>query len=659
MRDPGDRRFGHPFITCTNCGPRYTVIVDLPYDRDNSTMASFGMCASCRREFDDPGDRRYHAQTIACPQCGPQLRWRANGAESADGDPIDAAAEALRAGRIVAIKGIGGFHLACRADRRAPVVELRRRKARPLKPFAVMVADLHTARMIADVGDVSAGQLNGPAAPIVLAGRRGGRVVDLVVGEVAPGLSDIGIMLPYSPIQHLLFDRLGSVPLVMTSANRSGSPIVFSDDDRDVLDALADGALVHDRPIHVPCEDSVITVDPDGSVIPLRRSRGYTPLPISIPVNLERQSGVVLATGGDIKTTLCLLAANGNAYLSSYLGDMADPDTQERFEGSAQHLARITNQQPEVIACDMHPRYATGSWARRRAGSRRVVAVQHHHAHAVALLAEHQRLDDRIVAVAYDGSGYGTDGSIWGGELLAVDGTKGFARVGHLYPFALPGGQGAIRQPARIALDLLWRTGLEWAGDLAPVNAVSAADRDVLAQQIPGGFGCVATTSMGRLLDAVASLLDVCQQVTYEGQAAVELEHLARSGRPTPKLTMDVCEGVIDPRPMFVGLVNGLRAGVETADLAAAAHEAVIEATAVAVAACAVSAGIETIGLTGGVFANRMLRLGLQRRLCDAGLEVLTHRSVPCNDGGLALGQAVIAACTMHRGAARDPMERH
>ena len=655
MRDPADRRFGHPFITCTNCGPRYTVITDLPYDRPTTTMSGFPMCAACAAEYHDPLDRRFHAQTVACPDCGPRLAWRtADATGPAFDDPIGAAVAALGNGQIVAVKGIGGFHLACRADNPAVVAELRRRKTRPAKPFAVMAADIEAARRIAVVDAAAAAALSTPAAPIVLVPRRPGAVVD----AVAPGLGDLGVMLAYTPVHHQLFDRLGPVPLVMTSANRGGSPIVFRDADLDWIDGLADAVLTHDRPIHVPCEDSVVTIDDRGEVLPLRRSRGYAPLPV--PVALPETSPVVLATGGDLKTTFCLMGSdNGSAHahMSAHLGDMADPRTQDCFTAALDHLAFMTDRRPQVIACDMHPRYATTAWAHRTAAGRPLVAVQHHHAHAVALLAEHGRLSTPMIAVAYDGTGYGTDGTIWGGELLAVTDPAGFTRVGHLRPFALPGGEGAVRHPARIALDLLHRAGVDWGADLAPVAAVGQDGLHILAQQIPRGLGCVTTSSMGRLFDAVASLLGVCQEVTYEGQAAVELEHLARTGSPVT-LDFAVAEGVLDPAPVIAGLVEGLRAGAGIADLAAGFHAAVIRATAAAAADRARAAGISVIGLTGGVFANRLLLQGLRAELTKGGFEVLSHRTVPCNDGGLALGQATIAAAILTKADAAAEPER-
>ncbi|MCW2687327.1 MAG: hydrogenase maturation protein HypF, partial [Mycobacterium sp.] len=583
LRDPADRRHGHPFITCTNCGPRYTVITDLPYDRPATTMAGFPMCPACAAEYHDPTDRRFHAQTIACPDCGPRLSWRPVGTGSGvEADPIGAAARALDDGLIVTVKGIGGYHLACRADDRAAVARLRRRKTRPAKPFAVMAADVTAAGRIAHVSAAAAAALQSPAAPIVLLPRRDGSVAD----EVAPGLGDLGVMLAYSPIHRLLFDRLGGpgdpAPLVMTSANKGGSPIVFRDSDLSWIDGLADAVLTHDRPIHVPCEDSVLTIDADGNLLPLRRSRGYAPLPVSVPRGEGGpEEPVILATGGDLKTTFCLMASDGHAHLSSHLGDMADPRTQSCFTMALDHLAHMTDRRPGMIAYDLHPGYATTRWAERARGSRTVRQVQHHHAHAVSLLAEHGRLGSPMLAVTYDGTGYGTDGTIWGGELLAIgaDPTR-FTRVGHLAPFALPGGDGAVRQPARIALDLLHRAGVRWDTDLPPVCAVGPTGRHVLAQQIPRGVGCVTTTSMGRLFDAASSLLGVCQEVSYEGQAAVELEHLARGGDPG-RTTLDfvVAGGVLDPAPVIAGLAEGLRAGIAAADLAAAFHGAVIRAT--------------------------------------------------------------------------------
>ncbi|KGI67825.1 carbamoyltransferase HypF [Mycolicibacterium rufum] len=644
--DPTDRRHGHPFITCTNCGPRYTVITDLPYDRPATTMAAFGMCAACAAEYSDPADRRFHAQTIACPDCGPRLAWRG---PDDGGSPLDAAAAALRGGLIVSVKGIGGYHLACRADDDEAVARLRQRKNRPAKPFAVMVADIEHARRICVVDDAAERSLTSPAAPIVLLAARPGAVSD----AVAPHLRDLGVMLAYSPIHHLLFAGLDVPALVMTSANQGGSPIVYRTEHLGWIDGLADAVLDHDRPIHVPCEDSVVGIDADGNELPLRRSRGFAPLPV--PLGVETPA-TILATGGDLKTTFALTDGHGRAHLSSHLGDMADPRTQSCFAAAVEHLAFLTGRVPDVVAHDAHPQYATTRWAQRHGG--RLLAVQHHHAHAVSLLAEHHRLGDPMLAVAFDGTGFGTDGTIWGGELLALTGPAEFTRVGHLAPFRLPGGDGAVRSPARIAVDLLRRAGIAATDDdLPPVAALGPSGMHILTQQLERDLGCVPTTSMGRLFDAVASLLGVCQQVTYEGQAAVELEHLARTGHAGAAVDFDVSAGMLDPTPVVRALVDGLRAGAARADLALLFHDAVIRATVRAAGDAAAAAGMPTVGLTGGVFANRLLLAGIAAGLRARGLEVLTHRVVPCNDGGLALGQAAVAALSGSPGALRERSE--
>ena len=643
--DPADRRHRHPFITCTNCGPRYTVITDLPYDRPATTMARFAMCPACAAEYADPADRRYHAQTIACPECGPTLSWHGPGPRR---DAVESAAAALRAGLIVAIKGVGGYHLACRADDDDAVARLRRRKNRPAKPFAVMAADVDAARLICRVSDAAARSLTSAAAPIVLLPARAGAVSS----HVAPDLTELGVMLAYSPVHHLLFAEDDMPALVMTSANQGGSPIVFRDGDLDWIDGLADAVLTHDRPIHVPCEDSVVSVDDDGNEVPLRRSRGYAPLPVTIGAGHGDDPVVILATGGDIKTTFALTGRHGRAHLSSHLGDMADPRTQDCFAAAVDHLGFLTGAVPTVLAHDLHPQYATTRWAQRRGD--RLLAVQHHHAHAVSLLAEHRRLGEPIIAVTYDGTGFGPDGTIWGGELLAVLDPARFTRVGHLAPFTLPGGEGAVRQPARIALDLLDRAGIEAADDLPPVAALGEPGLHILTQQLRRGLGCVPTTSMGRLFDAVSSLLGVCQQVSYEGQAAIELEHRARAGRPWRAVDFELTAGVLEPAPVITALADGVRRGVPTADLAMAFQDAVVRATVRAAGDAAVAAGIPTVGLTGGVFANHRLLAGIADGLRARGLEVLTHRVVPCNDGGLALGQAAVAAATLAQKMIRE-----
>lgn len=646
--DPGDRRYRHPFITCTNCGPRFTIIEALPYDRPATTMAGFAMCACCAAEYHDPADRRFHAQPIACPDCGPALRFHA-GAERVDGGDAALAAtqRALAGGAVVAIKGIGGYHLACLVDDESAVARLRARKARGGKPFAMLVRDLGVARRYAHIQDAEAAVLSGPARPILLARRRR----DAPVAEaVAPGSLLLGLMLPYSPIHHLLLSAVpgtdGPVPdaLVMTSANRSDEPICFTDEDASArLPRLCDAVLDHNRPIHVPCDDSVVRVDllDDGRELPIRRSRGYAPL----PVDLGMDGPPVLAVGGELKNTFCL-TDGPRAFMSGHIGDMATLETLRAFERAVGQLAGIRHQ-PVRLAADLHPGYQTRTWAERHAGDLPLDLVQHHHAHVMSLLAEHGRIGEPVIGVAFDGTGYGCDQTIWGGEILAVgsDGHR-FDRAGHLRPVPLPGGDVAVRNPWKMALSQLWQAGIEWTPDLPPVAAATEAERRLTHSQLDSGSGCVPCSSMGRLFDAVASLLGVRHRIDYEGQAAIELEVLADSADTGTaggmRLRLDVGgDGVIDPSGMVRALVTAVQTGVDRAVLASAFHRAV--AVAVAEVVTQVAGGVRLVGLTGGVFQNVLLLRQCRERLQQAGFEVLTHRTVPPNDGGLALGQATVS----------------
>lgn len=649
--DPADRRYRHPFITCTNCGPRFTIIRELPYDRPATTMAGFPMCGRCAAEYHDPTDRRFHAQPVACPDCGPTLRFhptprvgvrvRASRGLGATDAALAAAREALADGQVVAVKGIGGYHLACDAQNPSAVAGLRTRKARGGKPFAVMVPNLDAARRLAEIDDDEAAVLTSPARPVVLLRRR--PEADVAPG-VAPDSPFLGVLLPYSPVHHLLLQQGGV--FVLTSANRSDEPICFTDDDAaQRLPALADAVLTHDRPIHVPCDDSVVRVV-DGHELPIRRSRGYAPL----PVDLGREGPAVLAVGGELKNTFCL--TDGRlAFCSAHIGDMGTLETLRAYERAVGQLTGMRTR-PQRIAADLHPSYRTRAWAEDHAGDRPLDLVQHHHAHVVSLLAEHGRLGEPIVGVAFDGTGYGTDETIWGGEILLL-GTDShrFTRAAHLAAVPLPGGDAAVRNPRRMALSHLRAAGVgfdgaTWDEDLPPVAACDAAERRLLASQLESGTGCVPCTSMGRLFDAVASLLGVRHSVSYEGQAAIELEAMAESSLRHQRdgvatLRMGVDDGVLDPAPLLAGLVDGLRAGVSPAELAAAFHRAV--AIAVAEMVTQVSRSVRLAGLTGGVFQNVFLLRLTRRRLEERGYQVLTHHIVPPNDGGLALGQAAVA----------------
>jgi hydrogenase maturation protein HypF len=646
--DPHDRRYRHPFVTCTNCGPRFTIIRELPYDRPATTMSAFAMCERCAAEYYDPANRRFHAQPIACPDCGPSLWFRSpTGGVTGSDAALAATQRALAAGAVVAIKGIGGYHLACAVDDDTVVGALRARKARGAKPFAMLVRDLDVARRYAYVDTAEAAVLSSPARPIVLLRRLPRNNTAPVADAVAPGSPLLGLMLPYSPVHHLLLAPVPSaaerVPdaLVLTSANRSDEPICFTEADAaSRLSPLCDAVLDHNRPIHVPCDDSVVRVV-DGRELPIRRSRGYAPL----PVDLGRDGPAVLAVGGELKNTFCLTDGS-RAYMSGHIGDMETLETLRAFERAVGQLSEIRHQ-PARLAADLHPGYQTRNWAERHADARPLDLVQHHHAHVVSLLAEHGRLGEPTIGVSFDGTGYGCDETIWGGEILALGrDSHRFVRVGHLLAVPLPGGDAAVRNPWRMALSQLWTAGVDWTPDLAPVAAVTAAELRLIRSQLDSNAGCVACSSMGRLFDAVASLLGVRHRIDYEGQAAIELEVLADSASAqAAQLRMDVrTDAVIDPTGMVRAIVSALRAGVEPAALAAGFHRAVADAVSEVVSL--VAGEVRVVGLTGGVFQNVLLLHQCRQRLQQKGFEVLTHHAVPPNDGGLALGQAAVSVLT-------------
>ncbi len=494
QRDPGNRRYRHAFVNCTNCGPRFTIIASLPYDRAATTMAAFPMCAECSREYHDPADRRFHAQPVCCPSCGPVLSYRAGDRVATGESALPRAKHLLRDGGILAVKGIGGYHLACDAGDERAVAELRRRKRRGDKPFAVMVADLGTARSIADIDDHSERLLSGPQRPIVLMPRRAAAPV---TDSVAPNNPDLGVMLAYTPLHALLFglpgDEAGPSVLVMTSGNLGGEPICFTDDDAlNRLSHLADGWLMHDRAILVPCDDSVVRVV-DGMELPIRRSRGYAPLPVALPVPVPP----TLAVGADLKNTLAV-ADHKYAWLSQHIGDMDDMATLSAFDSAERHLEALTGVTPQIVVADSHPGYRSTMWARRNAGDRPVRSVQHHHAHIAAVMAEHG-LDGSqpVLGFAFDGTGYGPDGAIWGGEVLLAD-YKGYQRLARLKYVPLAGGDVSVLRPYRMALSHLWAAGLPWDPDLAPARACADDERKVLLHQLESGLGMCADIEHGQ-----------------------------------------------------------------------------------------------------------------------------------------------------------------
>ncbi len=670
--DPSDRRFRHPFTTCTNCGPRFTIVRSLPYDRATTTMAGFGMCSACSTEYHDPADRRFHAQPIACHDCGPTLRFEPMPVGTVDAlvgtEPALAAAQhCLAVGGTIAVKGIGGYHLACDATSPVAVDRLRERKQRPHKPFAVMVADVDTARRIAHFSDGELAALTSPQRPVVLMRAiRGGQpdtsetgsgstVADAVAPDGNPWL---GVMLPSSPLHELLLAATPGVDvtvppvLVMTSGNLSGEPICY-EDAVGHLGHLVDGVLTHDRPIHVPCDDGVVR-EIDGEVVPIRRSRGDAPLPLALP----SASPPALAVGGELKNTVGV-ASGHQAWLSQHIGDLETLETLQAFERTTEQLASFFQITPEVVAVDPHPGYATHRWARHRHPDL-LEPVQHHHAHAAALLAEHGLPPSEVVlAFSFDGTGYGTDDTVWGGEVLLANQAEA-TRHTHLSSVPLPGGDSAVANPARMALAHLWAAGIDWDDRLPCIAALSPTEQRLLRRQLDRDIACVPTSSAGRLFDAVSALIGVRQHITYEGQAAIELEWLAddwtqrgNDDGDSPIYRFDL-GATIDPEPVLRAIAADVLGAVDPAAIAAGFHLAVADAIASIAERVATAGGPRTVGLTGGVFQNAWLTMRARARLERIGCTVLTHRQVPTNDGGLAYGQLAVLAARRTGDAGRN-----
>lgn len=653
--DPNDRRFGYPFLNCTDCGPRLTIITGAPYDRPRTTMASFALCAACRAEYDDPADRRFHAQPTACPVCGPRLQLLDTvGQPMVDSDPLPAFAGALRRGQIGALKGLGGYHLVCDARCAGAVAELRRRKHRDEKPFAVMVADIAAAETIAEVGPAERTLLESPASPIVLLKKASGSSSDptrfltpvSIAEEVAPGNPRLGVMLPYTPLHHLLMRAVGGVPLVMTSGNRSDEPIVYGDDAPRKLAGIPDLFLVHNRPIHVRCDDSVTRVV-DGAELPLRRSRGYAPRPVALPLVCPLP---LLAVGGQMKGTFAL-GRDRQAFLSHHLGDLDYYDAYEAFQRDVALYEQLFAIKPHALVHDLHPDYSTSRYARKRAEKEGIplVAVQHHHAHMAACMAEHG-LTEPVIGVIFDGTGYGSDGAIWGGEFLVGD-LRQFRRAAHLRYVGMPGGERAVREPWRMAAAHLLDSGV----GLDPLaTRPLTADCQLIQQMLERRLNCPRTSSMGRLFDAIASLAGMRDHVSYEGQAAVELEWLAEKvppdrsypwtfDRPLQSLTSET-PLIVDTRSLIRAVAEEAMQGVPAALMARRFHSTLNELIHEVCNRLVQTTGIGAVVLSGGGFQNALLTSETSARLRDLGLRVYRHRLVPPNDGGLSLGQLAIAA---------------
>ncbi|PJF35509.1 MAG: carbamoyltransferase HypF [Candidatus Thermofonsia Clade 1 bacterium] len=646
--DPSDRRYRYPFINCTHCGPRYSVILSLPYDRPNTTMRAFALCPACRAEYDDPLDRRFHAQPTACPHCGPQLAaWSARGKVLAEREEaLQLAEKALRDGQIVALKGLGGFQLLCDARNAESVRALRLRKQRPEKPFAVMLPDLETAQQLCFVDEQEAALLTSAAAPIVLLKRRTTELAE----TVAPHNPYLGVMLPYTPLHHLLMRDLG-FPIVATSGNLSGEPICIDEFEALArLGRIADIFLVHNRPIARAVDDSVACIAL-GKPLLLRRARGYAPLPVPMPSGTSLPP--LIAVGAHQKNTLAIAEAE-RLILSQHIGDLENAESERAFSQTLRDLAHMHAVQPRLIVCDAHPDYLSTRHAEQLAIEQAVplLRVQHHHAHALACMAENA-IRPPFLAVVWDGTGYGTDGTIWGGEFLQVT-AQAFKRIGTWRAFPLIGGEAAAREPRRSALGALWQMyGCalpEWLSDLPTLRAFSAAELSILRQALQRGLNAPYTSSVGRLFDAVASLLDLNQRMSFEGQAAMRLEFAALEAAPNTDesypfevTTITTVNGesvrIIDYAQVFEAIMREWRQGVSVADIARRFHQTLCAV----ILAQARAAALERVALCGGCFQNRLLLAGAVAALRRADFVPFWSAQVPPNDGGIAYGQAIAA----------------
>ncbi len=669
LNDPSNRRFGYPFINCTNCGPRFTIIESLPYDRQRTTMKAFRMCEACQLEYESPDNRRFHAEPNACAMCGPQIWFldtqedysECYGTERDVAVPVQFEAERVRTwnalgraqsmvaqGMIVAVKGIGGFHLACDATNHESVRKLRLRKQRPDKPLAVMVADLETCSQFAKVSSQEMSLLQGQERPIVLLEKKFNHDW---LESVAPGNPMIGVMLAYSPLHYLLIPP-GQI-WVMTSGNLSDEPIAIDNLEAwQRLRSLADGFLMHNRTICVECDDSVLR-QVDTGVAPVRRSRGFAPLAIDLGADRDdtRIQPTVLAVGGELKATVCL-AIGSQAYLSQHIGDMGNEESQRTMQRVSHHLIDLYQTQVELIAADLHPGYLSVVWAEQLARKLSVplIKIQHHHAHAVSLMAEHGLpANSQIIACVFDGTGYGTDQTIWGGEWLIASSTA-FRRYGHLRRVPLPGGDACVLRPARSALAHLFAESIDWSEPSPCLQTLTEVERKLLRKQLENGVHCTETTSMGRLFDAVAALSGVRQQIYYEGQAAIELESLSvsefRSRKqivPYPFRWFQADAWELHVGEMLNNIVAEHRCGSSAGEIGARFHQTLAIATVEICLRAREETGIGIVGLTGGVFQNALLTQLVRSALSTNGFRVLTHHRVPPNDAGLALGQVAIA----------------
>ncbi|MBW2433766.1 MAG: carbamoyltransferase HypF [Deltaproteobacteria bacterium] len=635
--DPKDRRYLYPFINCTNCGPRYTIIDDIPYDRPKTSMRHFKMCAACQAEYDDPTNRRFHAQPNACDQCGPHVSLHDHRRQPiATDNPIKAAAACIRQGRIVAVKGLGGYHLVVDALNSEAVLRLRKRKLREEKPFAIMSADLESIREYARVRPEEETLLTSIQRPIVLLQKKNPNPIS---EAVAPGNKYWGVMLPYTPLHYLLFEHQFAA-LVMTSANLSEEPIAIDNDDAfERLADIADYFLIHNRDIYLRSDDSILK-HTAGHKRYIRRSRGYVP----IPIFLNQTVPAILACGAELKNTICLTKGD-KAFLSQHIGDLENLITLDFFKLTVTHLERILEIQPERIACDMHPDYLSTRYAKEQ-NQIPVIEVQHHHAHIVSCMAEH-KLEGAVIGLAFDGTGYGTDGTIWGGEVLVAEATQ-FERVAHLARVPMPGSSAAIKEPWRMALSYLHATFGENLPelDLPLLKHIEPPKINIIVEMMEKGVNCPQTSSLGRLFDAVAAIIGIRQRVNFEGQAAMELEMLAEGHSEAIYDIRWRSQAPIEilPQTIIAGVVQDIQNGMTPADISVKFHQTLIVLFGEICGAVRREHNLNRVVLSGGCFQNSLLLKGLIGQLEAHHFEVFAHRQVPANDGGIALGQAIIAA---------------
>ena len=636
IADPSDRRFEYPFTNCTNCGPRLTIIQRLPYDRPNTTMAAFEICSECAVEYHDPSDRRFHAEPLACPTCGPRVWLEVNGKRS-DRKDIQAAARLLHEGKIVAIKGLGGFHLACDARNDESVRELRARKGRAMKPFALMVRDIEEARRLCELDASAEAFLVSNQRPIVIAGKRRSSGIS---DWVAPGNRQLGIVIPYTPL-HTLLMKYSPSALVMTSGNLSEEPLVFTNGSaRAKLSRLADAFLMHDRDIGLPCDDSVVRALPNDAIM-VRRARGYVPDAIELSIDCES----ILGTGAQQKNTFCL-AWNRKAVLSQHIGDLDTAETFDYYQYAIDHFLSLLSLEPKVVAHDLHPGYLSTRYALERPNVE-LIGVQHHHAHIAACLAENGR-NERCIGLAMDGTGHGTDSTVWGGEVLLAD-LASFERIGHFALFRMPGGEAAIRDPKRMAVSYLNAAYGDQLDSMVQQLGLAFPPLElrVIRHQLETGLNSPLTSSAGRLFDAVSAAIGICRERSFEGQPAIELEMAADSkeqGYYPYLIGGDRERLVLDALPAFKMAVEDRLAGVDVGVMAARFHNSIVEMLADTCDRLREHTGIGLVALSGGVFQNALIHTRLLNRLRNLGFEVLVHRLLPPNDACISLGQVAVAA---------------